>query len=221
MRLIFIAPPGAGKGTQSALITEKYGTPAISTGNLLRAAIKNETELGKEAKQYIEDGNYVPDEVVIELIKEAIMAPECQKNGFILDGYPRTEFQALTLGKILVPLGIKLDAVIILYVPKTVLIDRLSQRRTCLNCGATYHLEYNPPEKEGVCGVCGDDLVHRKDDRPGSIKTRISNYNTLTKPIIKYYKEQEIVYRVNGMGEIDQVNERIDAVLSGLIKECE
>ena len=202
MRIIFIAPPGAGKGTQSALITEKYGTPAISTGNLLRAAIKNETELGKEAKQYIEDGNYVPDEVVIELIKEAIIQPECKENGFILDGYPRTEFQALTLGKILEQLGIALDAVIILYVPKTVLIDRLSQRRTCLNCGATYNLEYNPPEKKGICGVCGDNLVHRADDRPGSIKKRIVNYNSLTKPIIKHYREMDIVYRVNGLGDI-------------------
>jgi adenylate kinase len=213
MRLLFIAPPGAGKGTQSALITEKYGIPAVSSGNLLRAAIDKQTELGKIAEKYIHDGNYVPDEVIINLIEEELQNPVCSERGFILDGFPRTLYQALTLDKTLIARNMQLDAVLILYVPKTELINRLAQRRTCYNCGSTFHMTFNPPTVEGICDNCGSELHHRKDDRPGSIKNRIRLYNQETMPIIEYYSKMGIVHRVEGLGDINDVFAKIEKKL--------
>lgn len=216
MRIIFIAPPGAGKGTQSALITRDFGTPSVSTGNLLRAAIKAQTDFGKIAEQYINDGNYVPDEVVIKLIETEISTKECAEQGFILDGFPRTLYQAMTLDKSLVKHGVTLDAVLILYVPKTELIERLAARRICLDCGSSFHMLFNPPKIENVCDNCSSDLVHRADDHPEAIKQRIINYNKLTIPIIDHYEDKGLIQRINGMGEIDDVYKRIRGIVSGL-----
>lgn len=213
MRLLFLAPPGAGKGTQSALITEEYGIPAVSSGNLLRAAIDKQTELGKIAEKYIHDGNYVPDEVIIDLIRHELEKPVCSEKGFILDGFPRTLYQALTLDKLLISKDMQLDVVLILYVPKTDLIQRLAQRRTCYNCGSTFHMTFNPPKIEGICDNCGSELHHRKDDRPGSIKTRIQLYNKETMPIIEYYSKMGIVRRIDGLGTIDDVFSQIRSKL--------
>ncbi len=216
MRLLFIAPPGAGKGTQAALITEKYGIPSISSGNLLRAAIAEKTELGKIAETYIHDGNYVPDDVIIKLILGELEKPNCKEKGFILDGFPRTLFQALTLDKALEEANMPLDAVMILYVQKTELIERLAMRRTCFSCGSTFHLKFNPPKVENICDNCGSELHHRKDDRPGSIKNRIKLYNSETMPIIDHYSRKGIVKRIDGIGEINDVFAKIEAKLESI-----
>ena len=216
MRILFIAPPGAGKGTQSALITEKYGIPSISSGNLLRAAIAEQTDLGKIAETYIHDGNYVPDDVIIKLILGELEKPICKERGFILDGFPRTLFQALTLDKSLEAASMPLDAVLILYVQKTELIERLASRRTCFNCGSTFHMLFNPPKVDKVCDNCGSELHHRKDDRPGSIKNRIKLYNQETMPIIDYYSRKGIVKRVDGVGDIKDVFSVIDLKLKSI-----
>lgn len=212
MRLIFIAPPGAGKGTQSALITEHYNLPQLSTGNILRAEIKAGTPLGKSVAQYINVGEFVPDEIMIGFIEDQITKEKYANEGFMLDGFPRTLYQAITLDRLFLKYNYTLDGVLILYVPKTELIMRLAARRTCLNCGASYHLEYKPPIKFNICDVCGSTLSQRKDDSEESIKTRIRNYNNLTMPIIEHYDSMNLIHRIDGMGTLDQVFGRIDKV---------
>ena len=182
MKLILLGAPGAGKGTQAEVICEKLSIPAISTGNIIREAISNGTEVGLKAKSYIEAGGLVPDEVVIGIIKERLSKDDC-KNGFILDGFPRTIPQAEALDK----LGVEIDCVLEIDVPDEDVIRRLSGRRVCGKCGASYHLEYKQPKNNGVCDLCGADLVQRKDDNPETIKERLKVYHDQTEPLKGYY----------------------------------
>ena len=183
MRLILLGAPGAGKGTQAEIICEKFSIPAISTGNIIREAIKNGTKVGLEAQSYIERGDLVPDEVVIGIIKERLAADDC-KNGFILDGFPRTIPQAEALDK----LGVEIDCVLEIDVADEDVISRLSGRRVCEKCGASYHVQYKQPKNEDVCDLCGANLIMRKDDNPETIKERLKVYHDQTEPLKDYYR---------------------------------
>jgi len=216
MRLIFIAPPGAGKGTQAAFVSEKYGIPSISSGNIVRAAIEEGTEIGKIAEKYIHEGNFIPDDIVIKMIEKEVTKPECVEKGFILDGFPRTLFQALCLDNKLKELKLCLDRILILYVPKTDLIKRLASRRSCYHCGATFHMKFRPPKVEGICDKCGSELHRREDDTPSSIKTRIRLYTHETIPIIDYYSRTGKVRRINGKGEVSEIFDSITEVLENI-----
>jgi len=202
MRLIIIGPPGAGKGTQAALIKKQYNIPHISTGDMFREAIKNMTMLGMKAKEIIDQGKLVPDEVTVNLVKERIAKPDC-KNGFLLDGFPRTIAQAASFDKILHDLNIKLDAVIDMEVSDEIIINRIVGRRVCPNCGAGYHVTNLKPKQEGVCDVCGHKLIHRKDDTREIIKTRLSVYKNQTMPLLNYYEKQGLVRSFDGDRDID------------------
>lgn len=193
MNLILLGAPGAGKGTQAEKICEKLGIPAISTGNMLREAMANGTEMGLKAKSFIDAGKLVPDEVVIGIIRERLQADDC-KNGFILDGFPRTIPQAEALDA----MGVRIDRVIDIEVPDEKIAARLSGRRVCLKCGATYHTEYKKPKTEGVCDVCGDKLVQRKDDMPETVLDRLKTYHEQTEPLKDYYAKKGNLRVVEG-----------------------
>lgn len=204
MFLLLMGPPGAGKGTQAELLVEKYGVPHISTGDMFRAAVKQGKELGKEAKRYMDAGQLVPDEVTIGIVREGLANEECKK-GFILDGFPRTEEQARALDVILNNLEIKLDAVIDIIVPDADLVSRITGRRICKACGATYHIIFNPPKAEGICDKCGGSLYQRDDDKEETVKKRLEVYYSQTKPLIDYYKKQGIYNNIDGTQNIDKV----------------
>ena len=204
MKLIIMGPPGAGKGTQAALIKEEYKIPHISTGDMFREAIKNETPLGKEAKSYIDRGALVPDSVTIGLVKERLSQPDCQE-GFLLDGFPRTIPQAEALNEILKDLNIKLDAVVNIEVDNSVLIDRIVGRRVCPNCKAGYHVTNLKPKVEGICDLCGTELVQRKDDTEETVKNRLDVYAKQTEPLLEFYGKYDLVKTTNGIGDIDVI----------------
>ena len=214
MKLIIMGPPGAGKGTQAALIKEEFKLTHISTGDMFRAAIKNSTPLGIEAKKYIDQGNLVPDSVTIGLVKERLQEDDC-KEGFMLDGFPRTIAQAEALDEILKELNIKLDAVLNIAVDSEVLVDRIVGRRVCKQCGAGYHVTNLKPKKEGICDACGSELTQRKDDTKETVVTRLEVYTNQTKPLLDYYQKQNLVKEVNGLGEIDVIFGEIKKVLGG------
>ena len=197
MNLILLGAPGAGKGTQAEKICEKYGSPAVSTGNIIREALKNGTDMGLKAKSYIDAGKLVPDDVVIGIIKDRLSEDDC-KNGFILDGFPRTIPQAEALDN----MGIVIDKVVDIEVPDDKIAARLSGRRVCLKCGATYHLEFKKPAKEGVCDVCGDELVQRKDDKPETVIDRLNVYHEQTEPLKDYYSKTGKLVIVEGQEEV-------------------
>lgn len=197
MNLILLGAPGAGKGTQAEKICEKLSIPAISTGNIIREAIKNQTEVGLKAKQYIDSGDLVPDEVVIGIIKERLDMDDC-KNGFILDGFPRTIPQAEALDK----MGVRIDTVLEIDVEDQKVISRLSGRRVCGNCGASYHVEYKKPANDGKCDLCGGDLVIRKDDNPDTIAERLKVYHSQTEPLKDYYLNCGKLKVVKGQEEV-------------------
>lgn len=209
-----MGPPGAGKGTQAALIKEEFKVPHISTGDMFRAAIKNSTPLGLEAKKYMDQGNLVPDSVTIGLVKERLQNDDC-KLGFMLDGFPRTIAQAEALDEILKELNIKLDAVLNIAVDSEVLVDRIVGRRVCKQCGAGYHVTNLKPLKEGICDVCGSELIQRKDDTKETVVTRLDVYTKQTKPLLEYYEKQNLVKEVNGLGDIDVIFDEVKKVLGG------
>ena len=197
MNLILLGAPGAGKGTQAEVICEHLHIPAVSTGNMIREALKNGTEMGLRAKSYMEEGKLVPDEVVIGIINERLQQDDC-KGGFILDGFPRTIPQAEALDK----MGIVIDKVIDIEVPDEKIVERMSGRRVCESCGASYHLLYKKPEKEGVCGKCGGALVQRKDDHPDTVKERLKVYHEQTEPLKAYYEKQGKLAVVEGQEDV-------------------
>jgi adenylate kinase len=204
MRLILLGPPGAGKGTQADKIAKEYNIPHISTGDIFRANIKNETELGLEAKQYIDNGELVPDTVVVAIVEDRIKQDDTE-NGFLLDGFPRTENQALALDDVLKEMDISLDAVININVDSQILVSRITGRRICKDCGATFHVEFNPPAEEGVCDLCGGELYQRSDDNEDTVQNRIDVYNKQTAPLIEYYSKQDLIKTIDGEQAIDKV----------------
>ena len=212
MKLIMLGAPGAGKGTQAKRIAEKYGVPHISTGDIFRANIKEGTELGKKAKSYMDQGLLVPDELTCDLVVDRISQPDAQK-GYVLDGFPRTIPQAEALTAALEKRGEKIDYAIDVEVPDSNIIDRMSGRRACLSCGATYHLKYNPPKAEGQCDNCGASLVLRDDDKPETVRKRLDVYHSQTQPLIDYYKAAGALRGVDGTQDIDVVFQDIVGIL--------
>ncbi|OSB08195.1 adenylate kinase [Paraclostridium bifermentans] len=204
MRIILLGPPGAGKGTQAAGIVEKYNIPHISTGDIFRKNIKEGTELGKKAKGYIDQGLLVPDELTVGLVTDRIAQSDCEK-GFMLDGFPRNVAQAQHLDGYLKEVGISLDKVVNIEVDKDILVGRAVGRRICKSCGATYHVEFNPPKVDGVCDVCGGELYQRADDNEETVSKRIQVYLDETKPLVNYYSEEGIIANINGQQSIDNV----------------
>ncbi len=197
MNIIFFGAPGAGKGTQAEIVSKKLDIPTISTGNIIREAIKNGTEMGLSAKSYIDAGKLVPDEVVIGIIKDKLDKDDC-KNGFILDGFPRTIPQAKALDE----MGVKIDVVLNIEVSDEDIVNRMSGRRTCPKCGSTYHIEFNPTKTEGVCDNCGTELTVRKDDHPDVVKSRLDVYHSETEPLKAFYEEKGILRTVVGQKEL-------------------
>jgi adenylate kinase len=207
-RLIMLGPPGAGKGTQAQKLIDKMSIPQVSTGDMLREAVKAGTELGIKAKEYMNKGALVPDEVVIGLIEERIQKPDAAK-GFILDGFPRTVAQADSLTAMLENLSLKLDSVVSIEVPDGDLMVRLTGRWTCKNCGAMYHEKFTPSKQKGVCDKCNGELYQRDDDKEATIRTRLENYRKQTSPLIDYYRGKGLLQSVDGTGSVDQIQSRI------------
>lgn len=209
MKLVLLGAPGAGKGTQAEIISDKYNIPTISTGNIIRAALKNGTEMGLKAKAYIDSGRLVPDDVVIGIIKERLTEDDC-KSGFILDGFPRTIPQAEALDN----MGIVIDAALSIEVSDREIVKRMSGRRVCEKCGASYHIEYKKPNVEGVCNLCGEALIIRKDDEPDTVIDRLDIYHKQTEPLKSYYKNQDKLIIVEGQTEVAETTKLVLAALS-------
>ena len=212
MNLILLGPPGAGKGTQAKRMVETYGIPQISTGDMLREAVKNQTQLGLEAKKFMDSGQLVPDEVVIGLVKERLGRDDCAQ-GFMLDGFPRTVPQAEELDKVLAGMDKNLDHVISIEVPNEELMGRLTGRRTCKQCGAGFHVIFDPPKQEGVCDKCGGELYQRDDDNEATVSNRLKVYESQTKPLIDYYSAKGLLRPIDGVGAIDEIFARIKELL--------
>ena len=212
LRAVLLGPPGAGKGTQAVRLVEKYEIPHISTGDIFRKNIKEGTELGKKAQEYMNAGALVPDELVVDLVKDRLQQDDC-KNGFLLDGFPRTIFQAEKLDEFLSESNLKMDIVINLQVEKEALIKRLTGRRVCKDCGASYHIVNIPPKKEGVCDICGGELIQRKDDNIETVENRINVYEEQTAPLIGYYKEAGSLVDFDGEASLDEV---FDAIVQAI-----
>jgi len=209
--LVFLGPPGAGKGTQAKLLSQRMGFLHLSTGDLLREAVKNQTLLGKKAKEYMDRGELVPDELIVQLIEETM-----PKDGnIILDGFPRTVNQALALEEMLKGKGEKISKVLFFDVPDEVIIDRLSGRRVCSKCGAVYHVKYNPPKVEGVCDLCGGSLVQRDDDKEEVVKKRLEVYRKQTQPLVEFYQERGIIYKLDAGKGVEELFEEV----KGLVRD--
>ena len=212
MKVVMLGAPGAGKGTQAKKIAAKYNIPHISTGDIFRANIKNGTELGKKAKTYMDQGLLVPDELVVDLVVDRVNQEDCA-DGYVLDGFPRTIPQAEALTKALASQGQKLDYAIDVDVPDENIVRRMSGRRACVGCGATYHLEYVPTKKEGICDVCGGELILRDDDKPETVEKRLGVYHEQTQPLIDYYTNAGILKRVDGTVDIEEVFQAVVQIL--------
>ncbi len=208
MNLILLGPPGAGKGTQSVLLEKRFDIPQISTGDMLRAAVKSSTPMGVKAKAFMDAGDLVPDEVVVGIVRERLQEPDCA-DGFILDGFPRTVAQADALKESLEQLSKKLDAVVSLKVDTDALVERLTGRRTCKSCGKGFHLKFDPPTADGSCSACGGELMQRDDDHEITIRRRMDTYDQQTAPLEDYYRKDELLLPVNGMGAIEEVQKDI------------
>ncbi|WP_461809715.1 adenylate kinase [Faecalimonas sp.] len=212
MKIIMLGAPGAGKGTQAKKIAEKYGIPHISTGDIFRANIKNGTELGKKAKTYMDEGLLVPDELVVDLVVDRVQQEDC-KNGYVLDGFPRTIPQADALDKALAKLGEKMDYAINVEVPDANIVNRMSGRRACVGCGATYHIVHAPTKEENICDTCGGELILRDDDKPETVLKRLRVYHEQTQPLIQYYTDKNILVEVDGTVDLEDVFKAIVRIL--------
>ena len=212
MRIIMLGAPGAGKGTQAKKITSRYSIPHISTGDIFRANIKNGTELGKKAKTYMDQGLLVPDELVVDLVVDRVNQKDCS-NGYVLDGFPRTIPQAEALDKALTEMGQSIDYAINVEVPDENIVQRMSGRRACVNCGATYHIIYAPTKKENICDTCEGELILRDDDKPETVQKRLNVYHEQTKPLIDYYTKQNKLVEVDGTIDIEKVFDAIVKIL--------
>ncbi|MGN7178529.1 adenylate kinase [Paenibacillus sp. FSL R5-0490] len=215
MNLVLMGLPGAGKGTQAEKIVQKYGIPHISTGDMFRAAIKDETDLGLKAKSFMDKGELVPDEVTIGIVRERLSKDDCEK-GFLLDGFPRTVAQADALENILSDLNKKINFVINIDVDQSILMERLTGRRICKECGATYHLVFNPPAKDGVCDRCGGELYQRADDNEATVQNRLDVNIKQTKPLLDFYETKGYLRNIDGQQDINKVFSDLDALLGGL-----
>lgn len=204
MKIIMLGAPGAGKGTQADKICAKYNIPHISTGDIFRANIKNDTELGRKAKEYMDKGLLVPDELVVDLVVDRVKADDCS-NGYVLDGFPRTIPQAEALDEALSSMGEKVDFAINVEVPDENIINRMSGRRACVTCGATYHIVYAPTKAEGICDKCGSELILRDDDKPETVKKRLDVYHDQTQPLIDYYTAKGVLKEVDGTQDMEKV----------------
>lgn len=212
MKIVMLGAPGAGKGTQAKMIAEKYHVPHISTGDIFRANIKNNTELGRKAKEYMDQGLLVPDELTLDLIMDRFKQPDC-KNGYVLDGFPRTIPQAEALTKALKENDERIDYAINVEVPDENIVNRMSGRRACLACGGTYHIVYNKTKVDGICDACGGELVLRDDDKPETVQNRLKVYHEQTQPLIDYYSGQNVLREVDGTKNVTEVFEDIAAIL--------
>lgn len=212
MKIIMLGAPGAGKGTQAKMIAEKYAIPHVSTGDIFRANIKNGTELGMEAKKYMDQGKLVPDELTVKILLDRVAQPDCA-NGYVLDGFPRTIPQAEVLDKALSELGDKIDYAINVDVPDENIVNRMGGRRACVGCGATYHVKYNAPKVENVCDTCGGELIIRDDDKPETVQNRLSVYHEQTQPLIDFYEKQGVLKTVDGTVDMNDVFAGIVAIL--------
>ncbi len=207
-----LGAPGAGKGTQAKMIADKYGIPHVSTGDIFRANIKNGTELGKQAKAYMDKGELVPDELTVKILLDRVAQDDC-KNGYVLDGFPRTIPQAEVLDKELDRLGESIDYAIDVDVPDENIVKRMGGRRACVTCGATYHIEHVPPKKEGICDNCGGELILRDDDKPETVQNRLNVYHTQTQPLIDFYNAKGVLREVDGTKDMMEVFDSITAIL--------
>ncbi|MEN8730411.1 MAG: adenylate kinase [Desulfuromonadales bacterium] len=212
MKLILLGPPGAGKGTQAKMLTERFSIPQISTGDILRAAVKEGTPMGLKAKEYMDAGGLVPDEVVVGIVRDRLLAADCD-NGFILDGFPRTVAQADALQASLAEMDKALDRVISLEVDAEALVERLTGRRTCKECGRGYHVKFDPPREENICDACGGRLIQRDDDQEETIRKRLQVYADQTSPLISYYRDADVLMELDGMQPIPRVQEKILSLL--------
>ena len=212
MNLLIMGLPGAGKGTQAAKIVEEFGVAHISTGDMFRAAMANQTEMGTLAKSFIDKGELVPDELTLDLIMDRFKQPDCE-NGYVLDGFPRTIPQAEALDAALTAKGEAVDFAINVEVPDENIINRMSGRRACVGCGATYHIKYNPTKVEGICDVCGEKLILRDDDKPETVKNRLSVYHEQTQPLIDFYAKKNVLAEVDGTKDMEEVFEDIVKIL--------
>ncbi|MFH0788385.1 MAG: adenylate kinase [Pseudomonadota bacterium] len=213
MNLILLGPPGAGKGTQAKMMIDTFKVPQISTGDILRAALRERTPLGVKAKEYMDKGFLVPDEVVVDIIQERLKGTDCQ-NGYVLDGFPRTVAQAQALDRVLADMDSAIDHVIFIEVDNGELIKRLTGRRICRQCGRGYHAIFDPPVNKNLCDKCQGELYQRDDDNEDTVRNRLDVYDSQTFPLIQYYKEKDLVRSINGQGGIQQIFDRIKAVLS-------
>ena len=212
MKLILLGPPGAGKGTQAKMLTKRFSIPQISTGDILRAAVKEGTPMGLKAKEYMDAGGLVPDEVVVGIVRDRLLAADCD-NGFILDGFPRTVAQADALQASLAEMDKALDRVISLEVDAEALVERLTGRRTCKECGRGYHVKFDPPREENICDACGGSLIQRDDDQEETIRKRLQVYADQTSPLISYYRDADVLIELDGMQPIPRVQEKMLSLL--------
>lgn len=215
MNVILLGPPGAGKGTQSQLICQKYKIRQISTGDMLRDARKKKTELGQQADAYVLAGKLVPDSIVMELVNQRLSHQDCE-NGFVFDGFPRTVFQADALGDLLAKRDQKIDAVINIDLPDNLIVKRLSGRRVCSQCGASYHIDFASSKLEGVCDKCGGETIQRKDDTASTIQERLNVYHQITQPLVEYYLKRDLLKPIDGSGSVEEVTNRVQESLKAV-----
>ena len=212
MKIVLLGPPGAGKGTQAKSISNKYSIPHISTGDIFRKNISENTPLGIEAKSYMDNGQLVPDEVTINMVKDRLQKDDCS-NGYLLDGFPRTVVQADALNSFLIERGEQLDTALLIKVPNEFILERMTGRRVCPSCGASYHVKFNPPANEGKCDLCGSEVIQRKDDTVETVKERLDVYQRETQPLIEFYSEKQLLSEVNGTQAINEVFRGICKIL--------